>query len=101
VPLGVEFAEYEIAQLLINDPTFFEQASTGSNERLLQAGPVKIEFFSSTLSGPGGALFPPQVMSLLGPYLGSTSTITVPYVGGTLNTGAIIPREGYLIDEGL
>ncbi len=79
VPLGIEFAQYEMAVLLVEDPDLFSEPGTGSNERLLKAGSAQIEFFSRDT----GKLFPTQVMDLIKPYLGSRVAIITPTVSGS------------------
>ncbi len=105
VPLKVEFAQYELALVLLESPDVFNQSSTGSNERRLRAGPVEIEFFSSTLSsnriGGGAGIFPPQVLDLLRSFLASTASISIPFAGGINNPSNVIPREGNDISDGL
>ena len=85
VPLGIEMAQYELAILLVENGEAFTERSTGSNERVLQAGSARIEFFSRTDGGAGEGEFPVQVSSLLTPYLAGKGTIITPAVGGTGN----------------
>lgn len=104
VPVDIETAQYEIALVLIEDPEFFNQDTTGSNEKRLKAGPVEIEFFSRT-TGSGGlstaAIFPPQINRLLRPYLGGSVSVASPYVGGLNNQSNTLGVEGYDINQGL
>lgn len=102
VPLGIEFAQYELSVVLIDDPDSFTEKNTGSNEKRLKAGPVEIEFFSRTDGGAlfsGEGVFPPQALDLIGDYLSSKSTIITPYVGGLTNTSNVI--DGFDLSEPL
>ena len=104
VPLGVEFAQYELVLVLLDDPDSFNQRSTGSNERLLQAGPAKIEFFSRTDGGSlfsGEGVFPPQALNLISPYLKSKSTIITPVVSGTANKSNVLGIDAFDLCEPL
>lgn len=104
VPIGIEIAQYEMALILLDDPTFFNATSTGSNDRRLKAGSVEIEFFSQTLRSTsigGAAKFPPQILDLLKPYLAASASISAPFVGGLANESNVIPRVGNDISEGL
>lgn len=105
VPIPVETAQYEIALLLLEDAGFFNQNTTGSNERRLRAGPVEIEFFSQTLRantiGGGSATFPPQIQELLRPYLSSSVVVSAPVVGGLANESNVVPRVGNDIVDAL
>lgn len=97
VPLPIEFASYEIALLIMDDPEIMNQESQGSNERLLKAGPVQIEFFSKTEGTKG--VFPPQIADLIGPYLSSPVAVLAPYVGGTENESGVLAATQYsLVD---
>lgn len=104
VPLGVEFAEYELALVLISKPTSFNQRSTGSNRKRLKAGSTEIEFFSRT-DGNGGltgeGVFPPQALDLLGPYLASRVSIITPTVGGLSNVSNVLPVNEFGLVEPL
>lgn len=102
VPVKVEVAQYEVALLLLEDANFFNQANTGGNERVLRAGPVAIEFFSSTLIGPGSSILPPQVLRLIQDLLSAGSDlVTIAFAGGVANESNVIPRVGNDISRGL
>lgn len=105
VPLGIEFAQYELASVLIDDSSAFTERSTGSNERVLQAGPVRLEFFSRTDGGngpfSGEGVFPPQALDLLRPYLASTVSVIVPVVGGLKNKSQVLDVEAFDLSEPL
>ena len=105
VPLGIEFAQYELASVLIDDPTAFTQRSTGSNERVLQAGSARIEFFSRTDGGGGPfggeGVFPPQALDLLKPYLASKSSIITPIAGGTGRASSVLDGDQFDLNEPL
>ena len=98
VPLGIEFGQYELAVLLVEDPDVFSQPGTGSNERRLKAGSAEIEFFSRT----DGKLFPSQVLDLIKPYLGSRISIVTPTVSGSSverKTSLVIGHDDYTLNE--
>lgn len=100
IPLGIEFAQYELAVLLVEDPDIFSNPGTGSNERRLKAGSAEIEFFSRQ----DGKLFPPQILDLIRPYLSSRSAILTPVVSGSSaqnNTGLSIGSDDYRLTEPL
>lgn len=104
VPLDIEFASYELAAVLIADPTTFNQRNTGSNQKRLRAGSVEIEFFSRTdrSTGIGGAgIFPPQVLDLIKQYLASQVSIITPTVGGTANQSNVLDVDQFGITEPL
>ncbi|MGI9491965.1 MAG: hypothetical protein ACR2QF_06150 [Geminicoccaceae bacterium] len=105
VPLGIEFAQYELAVVLIDDPEAFTQKSTGSNERVLQAGPARIEFFSRTDGGSaafsGEGVFPPQALDLIQDYLASKSSIITPVVGGLDNKSNVLDVDQFGLNEPL
>ena len=99
VPLGVEFAEYELAAVLLDDATAFAKENTGSNEKRLKAGSVEIEFFSRT-SG-SASVFPPQALDHLAPYLASKAALVIPYVGGLGNSSSVLGLDQFGLIEPL
>lgn len=98
VPLAVEFAQYELALVLLADPDRFTRSDNGSNEKRLRAGPVEIEYFSSTLAGSGGSgspkVFPDHVQDLLSPYFDVSSSLAT-FAGGVGNESSIICVDEY------
>lgn len=61
-------ASYEIAGLLIVDPTFFTSETSGSNVKAIYAGDgVGVQFWAPTLGITGR--FPVQIQELIGAYL--------------------------------
>lgn len=105
VPLGIEFAQYELAVVLIEDPSSFTKKNTGSNERKLRAGSVEIEFFSRTDGGnalfAGAAVFPPQALDLIRDYLASKSAIITPTAGGIQNKSNVLDFDQFGLTEPL
>lgn len=105
VPLGIEFAQYELTVVLIDDPDAFTKRSTGSNDRVLQAGPARIEFFSRTDGGSssfsGEGVFPPQALDLIKDYLASKASIIIPAVGGLNNESNVLGVDQYGLNEPL
>lgn len=103
VPLNIEFAQYELSLLLAEDPEAANARSTGSNERVLQAGPARIEFFSRTDGGSspfsGEGVFPPQVSDLLKDYLTSRATVITPVASGTGNQSQVLGVDEYGLNE--
>ena len=101
VPLAIEFASYELSLLILDDPEIMNQESQGSNDKVLKAGPVSIEFFSRTDGGGGSfsgkGVFPPQVADLIGPYLSSPVAVLAPYVGGTDRESSVLASTQYTL----
>ena len=106
VPLGIEFAQYELAVVLLENPEAINERSTGSNERVLQAGPARIEFFSRTdgsSSSPfsGEHQLPTQALDLIQDYLSSRTSIITPAVGGTSRKSNVLGVDEYGLNEPL
>lgn len=105
VPLNVEFAQYELTLVLIEDNEAANNRNTGSNERVLQAGPARIEFFSRTDGGggvfSGEGVFPPQALDLLSPYLVSKAAIIAPFAGGLGNKSNVLGVTQFGLNEPL
>lgn len=74
--LAFQTASYELAGTLILNPDLFEQITSGSNVKKIDAGGgVAVEFFNPTLGITGR--FPVNVQELIGVYLsGSASGAT-------------------------
>ena len=105
VPLGIEFAQYELALVLVENPEAVNQRSTGSNDKRLRAGSAEIEFFSRT-DGSSGAFggegpFPPQVSDLIQDYLAGGSTIITPSVGGLTRKSNTLDVDSFDLNEPL
>lgn len=101
VPLGIEFAEYELALILIKDPSKFNTTNTSNNTKKAKAGEAEIEFFR-TENVDEGLLFPDQVMKLVSPFLfGSADTVVPFYFGGTCNPDSIVSVYEFGFNEGM
>jgi hypothetical protein len=70
IPVDVINASYELAAMVIADPSLLDKASTAENISSLQAGSVSISFFRRE----GGARFPTIVEELIGAYLSSSAS---------------------------
>lgn len=101
VPLGIEFAEYELALILLKDPTKFNNANTSNNTKKAKAGEAEIEFFF-TSNVDTGLLFPDQVLKLVQPFLyGSFSLVPIFYFGGTCTESDTVTLHDYGYSGGL
>ena len=87
IPAGIINGAYELAEILLGNPTASESATTGSNTKRAKAGSAEIEFFrpgSADGSGGSGTIFPIPAQKLVGCYLeGAASTVAAPYASGT------------------
>lgn len=102
VPLGVEFAQYEMALLLLGDPTQFAKSNTQDNTKRLKAGEAEIEFFRS-LDVASPLLFPEHILALLLPFLSSSSSNSSLgfFAGGTCEESRVKPFGTYDLWQGL
>jgi hypothetical protein len=82
-PQNAIYAEYEMAAIIAGNRAAALLADSGSNVKLLKAGPVTLENFTATSAAMGTATpLPTPVMDLIGAYLGSNTTVTVGKVSG-------------------
>lgn len=80
VPVEVIDAEYELAVMLVADASTYTAADSGTNTKMLKAGPLEIEYFKPTT---GRATKLPQViMDLVGEFLASAVAVTGGIVSG-------------------
>lgn len=87
-------ASYEIAGLLIVDPSFFTSDLSGKNIKAIYAGDgVGVQFFMPTLGITGR--FPIQIQELLGQYLAGAATGSV---SGSFSSGTS-PSDSAAGDE--
>ena len=79
-------AQYELAVLIANDPSFVAALDAGSNIRSVSAGGASVEYFAPTKAGAGATKLPTIVHRLIGKYLaasqGATSVTAYSSVGG-------------------
>lgn len=67
-------AEYELAVLVLSNPTLTQNVDQGSNVRAVGAGSARVEFFVPTSAQDGSApVMPAIVQRLVGQYLASAS----------------------------
>jgi hypothetical protein len=72
-------ASYELAVMILADPTVIAQQDQGSNIKTAYASGAGVEFFNSTTQG--AALLPPILMRMIGQYLSGTA-LGGPVAGG-------------------
>ena len=65
VPVAVQEGNYELAQVLIEDVSASDNATTGSNIKSVKAGTTEVQFFRQTQ----GTVLPTVAMQLLSEYL--------------------------------
>ena len=98
VPVQVQEANYELADILLGDATALNNANTGSNIKIAKAGSAQVEFFRPT----EGSVFPDSVMRLISPYLASTtsgSSLTG-FAGGSDASSSFCDAEAPAVSEG-
>lgn len=71
IPVEIEYAEYELAAISAANPGVYGQANSGSNVKLVKAGPVEVENFTSTLTNGFATLLPTELDRLVAQFLGS------------------------------
>lgn len=99
IPLNVEFAQYELALILLGDATQFERADQSSNIKRVQAGTAAVEFFSPTIS-IDTTIFPDHIHDLLAPFLASSTDLLTNVASGNNNPNNIIGFGGFGITDG-
>lgn len=85
VPLEIKNGTIELAFNLSQDSEVETSGGEGSNEKFLQAGTARIEFFRPTATGPNGqgsTRFPVEVQEWVGQFL-SGAAISAPFTSGT------------------
>lgn len=71
-----QVAEYELAVMILADPTLVAAVDAGSNIKSVTAGSASVEFFSRTSAGDGATKLPTILQRLLGSYLAATQGAT-------------------------
>jgi hypothetical protein len=74
-------AAYEMAAMLVEDPTIADQATSGSNVSSVGAGSAKVAFFRPTLGITGK--FGTKISELIAPYLSGGTTLGAGEAYGT------------------
>lgn len=84
VPSQVVSAAFEMAAILVVDPTAASNADQGSNVASLGAGPASLSFFRPTSAQLGTASVMPTVVDrLIGRWLASSQAAVAGFISGT------------------
>lgn len=103
VPQQVKDAECEFAFDLSQDSSLETSGGTGSNVQSLGAGSARISYFRPTggVDGTGSPRFGPDVLELIGPFLGGAGSIPTPFTSGTDVTSILTDGSDYDFSRGL
>lgn len=93
-PDDIAFAQYELAQILGDDPSVAASSGTGSNVKRVKAGSAEVEFFTQTIGSAEETRLPTVVNDLAGCFVDGTATL-----GGSYGTGTTQSDPGYCKDE--
>lgn len=94
-PDDIKNGQIELAFALLKDEALQDAANTSTNEKVLQAGSARIEFFRPT----SGGRFPTTVTELISQFLES-STLTAGIASGTGEASLFDDRDEYGVSEG-
>ena len=94
VPDAIIKATYILAGMIIEDPGVLTLEASGSNAKKVKAGPVEVEFWTTTFGWSGR--FAVQIQELVGQYLAG---MTVGSLSGSVSYGTDGSYESTFTDE--
>lgn len=81
IPQQIVNAQFELAVMLLQDPTLSNSVDSGSNVSSLGAGPARLSFFRPTSVLDGNAtVLPPLINRMIGQFLASASPTAQPTI---------------------
>lgn len=93
-------AQWELAQIILDDSTAQESAGQGTNTKLVKAGPAEVEFFRNTEGTSKDTRLPTIAHDLVKCFIGG-SGVGIPHVSGSGTTSIFLDTNTSSFSRGL